>query len=71
MQQSVAITGLGVVSPIGLDVASVAASLREMNYSGRIILAAEEPHLPYHRPPLSKALKSIPCDFSTDFTRKA
>ena len=29
MQQSVAITGLGVVSPIGLDVASVAASLRE------------------------------------------
>lgn len=34
----------------------VAASLREMNYSGRIILAAEEPHLPYHRPPLSKAL---------------
>lgn len=29
MQHQVAITGLGVISPIGLDVASVAASLRE------------------------------------------
>ncbi len=34
----------------------VAASLRELNYTGRIVLAADEPHLPYHRPPLSKAL---------------
>lgn len=34
----------------------VAASLRELGYPGRIILTGEEPHLPYHRPPLSKAL---------------
>ena len=34
----------------------VASSLREMNYAGRIVLAADELHLPYHRPPLSKAL---------------
>ena len=34
----------------------VAASLRELNYAGRIVLAADELHLPYHRPPLSKAL---------------
>jgi 3-phenylpropionate/trans-cinnamate dioxygenase ferredoxin reductase subunit len=34
----------------------VAASLRELNYAGRIVLVADEPHLPYHRPPLSKAL---------------
>jgi 3-phenylpropionate/trans-cinnamate dioxygenase ferredoxin reductase subunit len=33
----------------------VAASLREEGYSGAIKLLSAEPHLPYQRPPLSKA----------------
>lgn len=32
-----------------------AISLRQNGYAGRILLAGDEPHLPYHRPPLSKA----------------
>lgn len=32
----------------------VAASLRELQYQGRIVLIGDEPHLPYQRPPLSK-----------------
>ena len=31
-----------------------AASLRQAGYNGRVVLFAEEPHLPYQRPPLSK-----------------
>lgn len=33
-----------------------AASLRDNGYDGRIVLISDEPHLPYHRPPLSKTL---------------
>ena len=33
----------------------VAASLRQHGHSGRISLVNDEPHLPYQRPPLSKA----------------
>ena len=33
----------------------VAASLRELQHAGRIVLVGDEPHLPYQRPPLSKA----------------
>jgi 3-phenylpropionate/trans-cinnamate dioxygenase ferredoxin reductase subunit len=32
-----------------------AASLREEGYDGKIVLLSAEPHLPYQRPPLSKA----------------
>ncbi len=32
----------------------VAESLRSKNYQGEIVLCSDEPHLPYHRPPLSK-----------------
>ncbi|WP_026380398.1 NAD(P)/FAD-dependent oxidoreductase [Afifella pfennigii] len=32
----------------------LAASLRELGFSGRIVLIGEEPDLPYQRPPLSK-----------------
>jgi len=32
----------------------VAASLRELHFSGRIVLIGEEPCIPYQRPPLSK-----------------
>jgi 3-phenylpropionate/trans-cinnamate dioxygenase ferredoxin reductase subunit len=35
-----------------------AASLRDNGYDGRIVLFSDEPHLPYHRPPLSKTLVS-------------
>ncbi|MBI1386357.1 MAG: NAD(P)-binding protein [Rhizobiales bacterium] len=31
------------------------ASLRDEGFEGRVILIGAEPHLPYHRPPLSKA----------------
>lgn len=34
----------------------VASSLRELGYAGAILLISDEPHLPYHRPPLSKSL---------------
>ena len=33
----------------------VAMSLRLLGYHGRILIVGDEPHLPYHRPPLSKA----------------
>ena len=36
-----------------------AASLRDEGYDGKLVLVSAEPHIPYHRPPLSKAyLKS-------------
>jgi len=33
----------------------LACGAREAGWPGRIVLIGEEPHLPYHRPPLSKA----------------
>ncbi len=33
-----------------------AAALRDHGYDGRVLLVSDEPHLPYHRPPLSKTL---------------
>jgi hypothetical protein len=39
----------------GLGGASPAVALRENGFEGRIQLAGAEAHLPYHRPPLSKA----------------
>jgi 3-phenylpropionate/trans-cinnamate dioxygenase ferredoxin reductase subunit len=33
----------------------VASSLRDEKFAGRILLIGDEPHLPYQRPPLSKA----------------
>ncbi|MGA8009880.1 MAG: FAD-dependent oxidoreductase, partial [Thiomonas sp.] len=33
----------------------VAESLRAEGWAGEIILLGDEPHAPYHRPPLSKA----------------
>jgi 3-phenylpropionate/trans-cinnamate dioxygenase ferredoxin reductase subunit len=35
--------------------AQLAPSLRQEGWEGRIIVIGDEPHLPYHRPPLSKA----------------
>lgn len=38
--------------------AQAVASLRQEGYDGEIVLIGEEPQLPYHRPPLSKAYLS-------------
>ncbi|HEY2926362.1 FAD-dependent oxidoreductase, partial [Piscinibacter sp.] len=35
--------------------AELAVALRNEGWSGRIVLIGDEPGLPYHRPPLSKA----------------
>jgi 3-phenylpropionate/trans-cinnamate dioxygenase ferredoxin reductase subunit len=35
--------------------AQAAQSLRQAGFAGRIVLVGDEPHLPYQRPPLSKA----------------
>lgn len=47
----------GAVVAVGTGQAGfqVAASLREGGFEGRVVLVGEEPHLPYQRPPLSKA----------------
>jgi 3-phenylpropionate/trans-cinnamate dioxygenase ferredoxin reductase component len=39
----------------GLAGAKAAETLREEGFDGGIVLVADEPHLPYERPPLSKA----------------
>lgn len=38
--------------------ASLGPSLRQSGWEGRIVLVGDEPHLPYHRPPLSKEFLS-------------
>jgi 3-phenylpropionate/trans-cinnamate dioxygenase ferredoxin reductase component len=47
--------GTVVVVGTGQGGFQVAASLRDEGYSGEIALVGDEPTLPYHRPPLSKA----------------
>ncbi len=42
------------VAGAGLAGFQVASALREQGYQGRVVLAGEESHPPYHRPPLSK-----------------
>ena len=61
MQQQVAITGLGVLSPIGLDVASVAASLHEARSGIRTVRV----------PPLERAFAAgvIKQSFEDAFTK--
>src|SRR5690349_9369190 len=49
MTQGVVIVGAG---HAGFQ---VAASLRQSGYKDRVVLINDEPHLPYQRPPLSKA----------------
>lgn len=39
----------------GLAGAKAAEELRSAGFTGRVVLIGEEPHLPYERPPLSKA----------------
>lgn len=61
MRSQVAITGLGVISPIGLDVPAVAASLREARSGIRLI----------HVPPLVRgfAAGAIEASFDEAFTK--
>jgi 3-phenylpropionate/trans-cinnamate dioxygenase ferredoxin reductase subunit len=44
-----------VIAGAGLAGFQVGAALREMGYGGRVVIIGDEPFLPYHRPPLSKA----------------
>jgi 3-phenylpropionate/trans-cinnamate dioxygenase ferredoxin reductase subunit len=52
MPERVVIVGAGQAG------AQVAVSLRQLGFAGEITLLGEEPHLPYQRPPLSKAYLS-------------
>jgi len=48
-------SGRVVVAGAGHGGSQVCISLREQGWKGGILLFGEEPHAPYHRPPLSKA----------------
>ncbi|MGH6943184.1 MAG: FAD-dependent oxidoreductase, partial [Geminicoccaceae bacterium] len=50
MAQRVVIVGAGQAG------AQVAISLRQLGLAGTIVVLGDEPHAPYQRPPLSKAL---------------
>jgi 3-phenylpropionate/trans-cinnamate dioxygenase ferredoxin reductase subunit len=52
MPERVVIVGAGQAG------AQLAVSLRQLGFAGEITLLGEEPHLPYQRPPLSKAYLS-------------
>ncbi|MDH3267032.1 MAG: FAD-dependent oxidoreductase [Gammaproteobacteria bacterium] len=52
MTESILIAGAG------HGAGQVVASLKQLNFAGKIILVGEEPHLPYQRPPLSKKFLS-------------
>lgn len=47
-----------VIVGAGHAAGELVTSLRDNGWIGRIILIGDEPHLPYHRPPLSKAYLS-------------
>ena len=38
--------------------AQLSVSLRQQGWQGDILMIGDEPHLPYHRPPLSKSFLS-------------
>ena len=49
----------------------LATSLRQQGYTGRILLIGDEPHLPYRRPPLSKAFLAGEVGLETLFIKPA
>lgn len=55
MRETRANPGTVVIVGTGQGGFQAAASLREQGFSGRVILLGDELHLPYQRPPLSKA----------------
>jgi 3-phenylpropionate/trans-cinnamate dioxygenase ferredoxin reductase component len=44
-----------VIAGAGQAGGEIAAELRKQGFGGRVVLVGEEPHIPYKRPPLSKA----------------
>ena len=48
-------SGRVVIVGAGQAAGQAAASLRQKDYTGEIIIAGDEPYMPYQRPPLSKA----------------
>lgn len=67
MTETIAIIGAGQAG------GSAAVTLRQEGYGGRIVLIGEEPHAPYERPPLSKAvlLGEAPSDATDMFVPEA
>jgi 3-phenylpropionate/trans-cinnamate dioxygenase ferredoxin reductase component len=61
--------GIGscVIVGAGLAGATAAATLREEGFDGRVVLVGAEPHLPYERPPLSKAYLAGQASFEDAF----
>jgi NADPH-dependent 2,4-dienoyl-CoA reductase/sulfur reductase-like enzyme len=55
----------------GLAAATCCVTLRELGYSGGLVLVGAEPHLPYERPPLSKGLLMGQDDPESVFVRSA
>ncbi|CAB3627801.1 NAD(P)/FAD-dependent oxidoreductase [Achromobacter pestifer] len=51
-------TGAIVIIGAGQAGGWAATTLRDRGYSGRVVLLGDEPHAPYERPPLSKAVLS-------------
>ncbi|KAG0773201.1 hypothetical protein G6F22_015077 [Rhizopus arrhizus] len=49
-------TGAIVIVGAGQAGGWAAATLRDRGYAGRVVLLGDEPHAPYERPPLSKAV---------------
>ena len=55
----------------GQAATQLAGSLRELGWQAAVTIVGEEPHAPYHRPPLSKAFLSGKADISTLASRSA
>ncbi|WP_426960163.1 NAD(P)/FAD-dependent oxidoreductase [Muricoccus radiodurans] len=53
-------SGVNVVIGAGQAGAYAAMAMRDAGFKGRVLLIGDEGHLPYERPPLSKALLSAP-----------
>jgi 3-phenylpropionate/trans-cinnamate dioxygenase ferredoxin reductase subunit len=64
MAERVVIVGAGQAG------AQVAISLRQLGFAGAIILLGDEPHPPYQRPPLSKALLTGEMDVERTYIRQ-
>ncbi|WP_148573094.1 NAD(P)/FAD-dependent oxidoreductase [Nocardioides caldifontis] len=64
-------SGAFVVVGAGLAGATAVATLREQGYDGRLVLVGAEPHLPYERPPLSKAYLAGQASFEDAFVHPA
>lgn len=56
MSETLELSGICIVVGASHAGSTLAVQLRKEGWSGRIVLIGEEAHLPYHRPPLSKAV---------------